>query len=664
MNATPDRLVTRESILRSRGASLPPGSTPPADILDSWLRCADARLDAAHALPQQVVNASELMRRRQQLEPVRRLALAEIETLHRQIAGSNFLLAFADADGVVLDLFADNRFHMSTGDSPIVEGSCWSEELSGTNGLGTSIAIGRSVAVNGFEHFFFKHGTISCAASPIRDAYGRIVGVLDASSYVESRQRHTQALVQMAAVQVENLLLNDQMSGSLVLAVHPRAEFLGTLSCGLIAFDAQGAIRAVNARTHGLLTGLDLAPGTPFEHLFDESFETFAARATPGLNLRLCDVLGSTLAARCLQAPADKRLHLPPSLAGGKERTPIAPGPAVVDLPHRLSSVRAGQPVMVADDPQVARIVKMAEAASRLGVPVLIHGETGTGKELLARHVHETSNRSGAFVAVNCAAVPAELFEAELFGYLGGAFTGARREGSRGLIESAHGGTLLLDEIGDLPPALQAGLLRFLDDQHVRPVGAIQSRKVDVQLIAASHVDLEAEVLARRFRSDLFHRLNVVRLTLPPLRERTDFRAVAQQVLAGLDPAATLSETALHWLARQEWRGNLRELRSALTRALLMHEDGHLAVADFAGLAEDRATATSGSALDRDAMNRVLDELGRQKGSVSLTARNLRISRTTVYRYLRMAQAGGEANAAPTQAETSLSPEGHVPTRD
>ena len=591
-------------------------------------------LDPGRVQALQVVTAGDLVRRRQKVDAVRRLALAEIETLHRQIAGSNFLLAFADPDGVILDLVADHRFHMNDGESPIIEGSCWSEAISGTNGLGTALAIGRAVTVTGPEHFFFKHGTISCAASPIRDAFGQIVGVLDASSYVESRQRHTLALVQMATVHIENMLLTHQMAGSLVIAVHPRAEFLPTLSCGLIAFDESGCIRAVNARAQGLLTGLDMRPGTPFNHLFDESFEAFTMRARPGLDVRLRDVLHSTLAVRCVQALSS----LPPG-AGSNPlavRSRDAARSVAQDVTRRRSATGAPALDMVAEDSTVAQAVRLAGAASRMAVPMLIHGETGTGKELLARHVHRVSGRAGAFVAVNCASVPAELFEAELFGYLGGAFTGSRREGSRGLIDSAHEGTLLLDEIAELPLPLQAGLLRFLDDQQVRPVGGTRYRTVDVQLLAASHVNLEAEVRARRFRADLFHRLNVVRLSLPPLREREDFAKVATHLLHGIDPAATLTTDALRRLAQQAWPGNMRELRSVLTRALLLHPDRHLDAGDFSEL-ED--TATAGSALLLDARQRVLAEVERHGGSISKAARSLHISRTTVYRYLRLVPA-------------------------
>ncbi|WP_395694490.1 sigma-54-dependent Fis family transcriptional regulator [Piscinibacter sp.] len=282
MGSNDERALAHAWVLRSRGAALPPGGLPPPEILDSWVRCSRAGLDLAASPPIQVVDGGDLARRRERAEVVRRLALAELETLCQQIAGSNFLLAFADPEGVVLDLYADNRFLTSGSATDIVTGSLWSEAQAGTNGLGTALATGRPVAVNGLEHFLFKYGDISCTAAPIRDAYGQVVGALDASSYFESRQRHTQALVQMACTQIEKLLLLHQMRERLVLAVHPRAEFLGTLSAGLLAFDAQGRLLAFNARARDLLSGLDVAPGTPFEQLFDAPYELFVAGLRSG----------------------------------------------------------------------------------------------------------------------------------------------------------------------------------------------------------------------------------------------------------------------------------------------------------------------------------------------------------------------------------------------
>jgi transcriptional regulator of acetoin/glycerol metabolism len=632
---------------RAAGAALASSRAvaAPPDILDSWARCDAHRLDRAAPPRPVVVDGHALARRRDALAAVRRLALAEIETLFHQIAGSNFLLAFADHDGVILDLFADNRFRSSGSSADIVVGSCWAEAHCGTNGLGTALAADRPMSVNGAEHFFLKYADISCTAAPIHDGQGRVLGVLDASSYVEARQRHTQALVRMSAMHVENLLLAEQMRGHLVIAIHPRAEFLATLGCGLLAFDAAGRLSAANLRAHGLLVGIALELGTAFSDVFDASFERLSAQLQPDGELRLRDVLGSAVVARCVRAIDRAGAAMPRVDPAPSDRSaPEAPSTAHdAASPRRLSPARGRQDAsaqtaggMIADDPGVVATLRTAEAAVRMRVPILIQGETGTGKELLARHAHDCSGRGGAFVAVNCGALPAELFEAELFGYVGGAFTGARRDGSPGLIESADGGTLLLDEIVELPLPLQAALLRFLDDRLVRPVGGRVARKVDVQLLAATHADLDAEVAARHFRADLLHRLNVVRLVLPPLRERTDFAAVGRSVLAMIDPDARITDEALMRLSRLTWAGNMRELRAVFIRTLLMHDTGLLDVADFAALLPARgAPAGAQSALQQAALQRVVSEFERTGHSVSQTSRNLGVSRTTVYRYLR-----------------------------
>ncbi len=623
---THERERAHAGALRARGAAMPPDGVPSTDILDSWVRCMQSGLDARAPMPVAVVEAADLARRRDGAEVARRLAQAELETLARQIAGSNFLLAFADREGVILDLYADNRFAMSAQDAGILAGSHWSEALCGTNGLGTALATGRPVAVTGLEHYLLQLGDISCTAAPVRDAAGEIAGVLDASSYLESRQRHTQALVQMAATHIENGLFAHQMRARLVLAVHPRPEFLGTLSAGLLAFDDGGRLLARNARGGHLLQGLDAAPGMAFETLFGEPFEHLLARLHRGGDLPLRDRMGSVLSARCVSRPAERSAAALPA-----PRAATGIGPARWRPPAGTASDE--RPV-VADDPEVAEAFALVEAAVRMTAPILIQGETGSGKEVLARHAHRASGRGGAFVAVNCGALPAELFEAELFGYVGGAFTGARREGSVGLIASADGGTLLLDEVRELPLPLQAALLRFLDDRLVRPVGGTAARRVDVQVLAASNAELADEVAARRFRADLFYRLNTVRVELPPLRRRRDFAPAARSMLASLDSAASLDDDAVERLAWHAWPGNFRELRSVLTRALLAGPGRALRRSDIERLLPAAAPVAS-SVLQQDATERVRREFERVGRSVSQTSRNLGISRTTVYRHLR-----------------------------
>lgn len=614
MNRPSDRLLAHASALRTRGGLLPGEGAPPPEIVDSWARCLEAGLDFASAPVRRVVEGADLSHRRDRAAHLRQLAQAELETLSRQIAGSNFLLAFADPEGVILDVYCDHRFSMSSDDAGIVVGSQWTEALCGTNGLGTALALGRPVAVTGPEHFFLRLGEVSCSAAPVRDANGELVGVLDASSYYASRQLHTLALVQMAATHIENQLLEHQMRGALLLAVHPRPEFLGTLSAGLMAFDDDGRLRAANLRARRLLSGLQLDPGTPFEALFGESVARCLGRRRFEADLQLRDVLGSTLAVRVLRQPATVR---PPAAVA-------APAPPTVP---------AG---FVAGDAAVQQAVARLAGALRRRVPVLIRGETGTGKELLARHAHVLSGRRGAFVAVNCGALPSELIEAELFGHAPGAYTGARREGAEGLIASADGGTLLLDEIGELPLALQPALLRFLDDRQVRAVGATRARTVDVQLLAATHQDLAARVAEGRFRADLLYRLDVVPLEMPPLRSRSDFAAAVRQVLEDIEPEAQIDDAAIARLARHGWPGNFRELRSVLTRALLMYTGGTLGVAEVEPWLP-AAPAPERSALQAGAGEMVCRTWAQCGGSVSRTARQLGISRTTVYRHLAAA---------------------------
>ncbi|MFZ4650156.1 MAG: sigma-54-dependent Fis family transcriptional regulator [Rubrivivax sp.] len=658
MNATDERQRHAvASVLQARGATLPPEGLPASVILDSWARCVQAGLDPAAQPRLEVVEAGDLRARQERAAIVRRLAQAELETLSQQIAGSNFLLAFADQEGVILDLYADNRFQMSGSGAGIVAGSRWTEALCGTNGLGTALATGHSVAVTGLEHYFLGLGDISCTATPVRDAHGAVVGVLDASSYFESRQRHTQALVQMAATHIENGLLLHQMSGHTVLAIHPRAEYLGTLSAGLLAFDGAARLVAANARARTLLAGLQASHGTPFEDLFGEPYELAVARLVVGQEVRMRDNLGSSLVARVVVRPPARLLR------GASQAVAAAPS----QVPAARVPAPAGpEPGFVCEDAALRRACALVREAVRMKAPVLLSGETGCGKEMMARYAHEASGRRGAFVAVNCGALTEELFEAELFGHVPGAYTGARREGGPGLIASADGGTLLLDEVRELPLPLQAALLRFLDDGMVRPVGGTAARHVDVQLLAATHASLEEEVAQRRFRADLLYRLNVVKVSLTPLRAREDFAQAAHGVLATLDSQARLDDAAVQRLAGHTWPGNFRELRSVLTRALLARRQaggapvlGPLeidealgALGALGGIAAAHparaSTAVPASAPETEparapgaptlrhiAADAVRQEFARSGGSVSLTARRLGISRTTVYRHLR-----------------------------
>ena len=230
---------------------------------------------------------------------------------------------------------------------------------------------------------------------------------------------------------------------------------------------------------------------------------------------------------------------------------------------------------MVGDSAAMQQVRSLVERVALSMAPVLVHGESGTGKELVARAIHECSPRqAGPFVAVNCGAIPEALLEAEFFGYRKGAFTGAN-EDRGGFFQAAQGGTLFLDEIGDLPLQMQSKLLRVIQERAVRPIGAAIELPVNVRIVSATHMDLGAAVQSGHFRQDLYYRLNVIRIAVPPLRERiADMPAICAAVLeriaadAGVTPPPALASDALQHLLRYSFPGNVRELENLLHRAL------------------------------------------------------------------------------------------------
>jgi transcriptional regulator of acetoin/glycerol metabolism len=607
-----ERATQAHGILRQSGAV--PSNLLAVEIYESWLRCVALGLDSTRPPSIDLASPKVLRSEQEQRVLLRGLALAEMRTLHDQIAGSNFLIAFATPEGMLLDIVADQSFADTPEARNIRPGSLWSEALCGTNGIGTAAFLKRPVVVHGSEHYFPSFGSLTCAASPIFAPDGSLAGILDASSDCVSRQTHTAALVCMAATQIENGLFRERHHRDILIAFHNRGEYLHTLTAGLIAVDDSGRILAANQAARILLHGLPTTPGRSFTDIFRTRFSSFMDEGRLRERQRLQDEVGSSFIATI-------------------EHPNVSPMLRAVAKP-RVSAPAAITPTpFISIDPVVARIVQQTEAAARRKMPILIRGETGTGKEQLARHAHAASGRSGSFVAVNCAALPESLIEAELFGYGEGAFTGARKGGSAGLVKEADGGTLFLDEIGDMPVTLQAVLLRFLDDWTVRPVGGAK-RQVDVLLISATNADLSESIAKGRFRPDLLFRLNTLEVTLPPLAKRSDFQAIAEHLLATIDARRTLSSRLVDHLAKCGWPGNIRELRNVLSRLTLQTEDSVIDYPEAALIAGQHTEEGRSGTLQGRHRAQVLSTYAETGNNVSETARRLGVSRNTIYRVL------------------------------
>ena len=307
-------------------------------------------------------------------------------------------------------------------------------------------------------------------------------------------------------------------------------------------------------------------------------------------------VVASALGRVVAPLATAKAISAPPPASARADRLarPAAAAPTAIPSPDLgPSPMHPALRRLSGDSAAMQQVRSLIERVARGMAPVMVQGESGTGKELVARAIHDVSNRATqAFVAVNCSAIPEQLLEAEFFGFRKGAFTGAN-EDREGFFQAAHGGTLFLDEIGDLPLAMQSKLLRVIQERSVRPIGAVTETPINTRIVSATHKDLTAEVHEGRFRQDLYYRLNVIQIRVPPLRERTgDLPAICQAVLeriardADVSPPPRLSAEAMARLPRYGYPGNVRELENLLHRAVAL-SGASVIEADDLGLGDE-----------------------------------------------------------------------------
>ncbi len=530
-----------------------------------------------------------------------------MEMLQEQIANTHSMVILTDSTGVILHSIGDDDFLERAARVALKPGAVWSESAKGTNAIGTALVEELPTLVHADEHYLHANQFLTCSATPILDPRGSILGVLDVSGDHRGYHQHTMALVKLSARMIENGWLADDHRNVMRLHFHCRVEFIGTLMEGILAVAADGRVVGAN---RGALEQLGLSGATLRQHTLETLFGTSVDA--------LVDRFRSPLATPApAHTPAGRQFHLlarfnwpvwsslsealalKPSQGAGlmqAQAGPVnaQPAAAAPSQPTSQLQVHSGgpqtaQPVPASDtstsalarlhtgDVHMHAVVDKLRRVLNRDIPVLVLGETGTGKELLARALHADSARGKQpFVAVNCASIPDTLIEAELFGYEEGAFTGAKRKGAVGKIVQANGGTLFLDEIGDMPLALQAHLLRVLQERQVTPLGSTKSLAVDVSIICATHRNLRDMIDQKAFREDLFYRLNGLAVRLPPLRSRSDLPALVQRILdeqcAGAPHTVPLQLTAdvQQLFARYTWPGNVRQLFNVLRTACVM----------------------------------------------------------------------------------------------
>jgi transcriptional regulator of acetoin/glycerol metabolism len=665
---------------------------PPA-LMQSWRRCAALGLDpySDSTRDEEGTIASGVVSQKM-LSLVRPI----MEDLHQFIEGSDCVVVFADADARVLDCFGDRAMQEELEHLGLKSGASWHESRQGSNALALALQESFPIQLDGAMHYRAALHPLYTAAAPVHDLMGSAVGVLGVIGRHEQGHLHTLGMITAAAQAISNQL---QMQVWLNNANDLLAELktiLQTLPEGILLLRRDGVVSQMNAPAGAMLglkpakvTGRKLSDVLPLpavltqalarqQPLSDEEvvFETTHGRTTCLCSLRSISNYPTETGLAAIVVASGLVIEEPVSADGfvmilrSIER--------VQKLVNRMTGARARLTFdnVVGETPALKEALRLARLAAHSNSTVLLHGETGTGKEIFAQSIHTSSVRAdGPFVAVNCAAIPRELITTELFGYEGGSFTGADRQGRSGKFEQAHGGTLFLDEIGDMPLDLQTALLRAIETRTIVRVGGQRVIPVDVRIIAATHRDLREEAQRGNFRSDLFYRLNVLTIHIPTLRSRSDdlpllVHHFLQRQSRTLGRSLTISPEAMEIIRSYSWPGNIRELENVLERvtylmpgSTITPEDLPIELQSVDEPAQPAARVVSLSAthhppqpLSSSAtsqraqqialkeqsasaeMQAILDALEASHGQVTQAATSLGISRTTLWR--KMAKYG------------------------
>ncbi|WP_028699134.1 sigma-54-dependent Fis family transcriptional regulator [Pseudomonas monteilii] len=581
---------------------LPQAPVPPL-ILDSWRRSMELyRLDPGSQQGPRILSQSLLNECRERAELFLRIASDAVARLHERVRGADYCVLLTDAQGRTIDYRVESAIRNDCRKAGLYLGTCWSEGEEGTCGVAAVLTAKAPVTVHKRDHFRAAFIGLTCTAAPVFDPLGELLGVVDVSALKSPDDRRSQhlirQLVEQTAREIENAFFMHSAQGHWVMRAHGTPGYVESQPDYLLAWDADGRLQAINSLARQrLVERLGRLP----EHI-GELFDIDQLRR--------------------VSASSAQRL---PGLGG---------------LYGRVSAPRQrqrAQPLRQAQDARIEQHLRLATRVKDCNLAVLVQGETGAGKEVFARQLHQQSQRrDGPFVTLNCAAIPESLIESELFGYVAGAFTGASSKGMQGLLQQADGGTLFLDEIGDMPLNLQTRLLRVLAEGEVAPLGAARRERVDIQVICATHRDLAAMVEDGRFREDLYFRLANARFELPPLREREDRLGLIHQLLAEEAGACAvevvLADDALQALLVYRWPGNLRQLRQVLRYACAVSEGGQVQLQDLPQEVRGEAVASPESSVSCPARQLLLDALIRHRWKPADAARALGISRATLYR--------------------------------
>lgn len=628
------------------------------EIYDSWVRSRNYHVDCDNIMTD-ILSQREIQKRTGKHAQMCEIALPFMEQIFEMIKNSGSLVLLTDEEGYALKIFSDENIKKNATNNRFVEGSNRAEHTAGTNGIGLCLYLDKPVQVWGAEHYATQNKTWNCAAAPIHNRFHQLVGALNVSGEADKVHYHTLGMVIACVKAIENEMYLKEAYNEIVETNERLTTTLEAFTDGVLLVDTEGRISQINELAGRMMgwKGLKII-GRHFNELVQYDRQEFDV-----------EHLTADFTEREVSFKTDRgggRYYVSTRVA----RAAFGEIVGVVitlremervrRLINKVTSAKANYTFedIIGSSELFLETVNLAKIASTSSSNILLTGESGTGKELFAQSIHAAGPRREApFVAINCGALPKELIESELFGYENGAFTGARKEGRPGKFEFANGGTIFLDEIGDMPIDVQATLLRVIQNKEVTRIGGNKVTPIDVRIIAATNRKLEEAIQEKIFRSDLYYRLNVLRINIPPLRERPeDIRELANHFLKRfchqLHKNVQIEDAGYTLLEHYYWPGNGRELENIIERAVTLSEYAWISARDLSRYISKNTAKEGGSVVNRQEPERedvfrplreleqeaILRGLNRNRGNLKRTAEQLGIGRRTLYRKLELYQ--------------------------
>ena len=643
-------------IFKKRSKSLK--DLPSTEVYDGWRRSAALGLDPYAKSVKKVADPSELKRLQQENSFFFNTSQPMLENINSFVFDAGFNVAISDRSGIILTVLGHSQVVDATRAGNWVAGADWSEESIGNNGIGTCLKLDKPIVMIGYEHYSRCSHNFASAVAPIHDDRGQLLGCIALCGRFEKIHAHTLGLVIAAARAIEIQFEIKRTLKQKEKANLYKEMVFNSINDAIISADSEGLIKFCNRRCDQLLdVPHSKLIGRNIYSIFEESI---AARlANPAIKVQ--DAVVSVQIGGQLKKFICTAQHVMGTGSGDGLVIALSDYDRVVRAAKKIvkSKPKWMFPDLVGQNKEFRELLRMASVAAQTNSNIFILGESGTGKDVLAQAIHNESPRSEApLVALNCGAIPKDLIASELFGYAEGAFTGAKKGGQAGKFEAARGGTVFLDEIGEMPMEQQVVLLRVLDESAFSRVGSSDRISVNARIIAATNKDISEAIGSGLFRQDLFYRLNVFTLTTVPLRRRPDdIEHLANTFIKKISDNAgqkytPLKSDVLDMLMSYDWPGNIRELQNVMERGFYISPDGvirtdtlrliNLPAAQRQPLQRPPISADnpvqSSAMFDRRSSyeaDLLRQDLERNKWSITQTCVELNVSRSTLYRWMK-----------------------------